>query len=252
MGQASQPREWDAVTYDALPLPHQTWGARLLARLPLRGDETVLDVGAGTGRDTEALLARLPRGHVIAVDGSAAMLEQLGKRLAGSDRLTVKRADLREPLELERTVDAVFSVATLHWLPDHDAVFRSLAPVLRPGGLLRIECGGAGNVAEVDRAVTNLGFASLNRAFRFADTGDTEASLAAAGFTDIEVKLVPDPARLQPGAQLESFLATVVLGPVLDPLEPGERPEVVRRVAAQLPRPEVDYVRLQMSATRAS
>jgi trans-aconitate 2-methyltransferase len=250
MSQASRPREWDAVTYDALPLPHQTWGARLLARLPLHGAETVLDLGAGTGRDTEALLERLPDGHVIAVDGSAAMLDQLGKRLARSDRLTVKRADLREPLELDRPVDAVFSVATLHWLPDHDVVFRSLAALLRPGGLLRIECGGAGNVAEVDRAVTSLGFPSLNRAFRFAGVAETEASLSAAGFTDIEVDLVPDPARLQAGAQLESFLATVVLGPLLDPMEPGQRPEVARRVAEALPRPEVDYVRLQMSARR--
>jgi|SRR5450631_4429767 trans-aconitate methyltransferase len=66
-----QLREWDAASYDALPLPHERWGQRLLATLPLRGDEIVLDVGAGTGRDTEALLRRLPGGHVIAVDGSA-------------------------------------------------------------------------------------------------------------------------------------------------------------------------------------
>ena len=102
----------------------------------------------------------------------------------------------------------------------------------------------------MDRAVTGLGFPSLNRAFRFADVADTEASLAAAGFTDIDANLVPDPARFEAGDQLESFLSMVVLGPVLDPLDPAERPEVVRRVAAALPRPEVDYVRLRISATR--
>jgi trans-aconitate 2-methyltransferase len=72
-----RPREWDAASYDPLPLPHERWGQRLLATLPLAGDETVLDVGAGTGRDTAALLDRLPRGRVVAVDGSAAMLEQI-------------------------------------------------------------------------------------------------------------------------------------------------------------------------------
>ena len=72
-----RPREWDAAAHDALPLPHEHWGRRLLEELPLRGDERVVDVGAGTGRDTEALLQRLPRGHVTAVDGSAAMLERL-------------------------------------------------------------------------------------------------------------------------------------------------------------------------------
>lgn len=79
-----QPREWDADSYDTLPLPHERWGQRLLATLPLRGDETVLDVGTGTGRDTEVLLRRLPDGHVIAVDGSAAMLARLRARLASA------------------------------------------------------------------------------------------------------------------------------------------------------------------------
>lgn len=80
------PREWDARSYDALQLPHERWGRQLLATLPLRGDERVLDAGAGTGRDTELLLERLPGGHVVAVDGSAAMLARSRDRLAGPSR----------------------------------------------------------------------------------------------------------------------------------------------------------------------
>lgn len=84
-------REWDAATYDALPLPHEQWGHRLLATLDLRGDERVVDVGAGTGRDTAALLERLPDGQVVAIDGSTTMLDRLRDRLGavGADRLTV-------------------------------------------------------------------------------------------------------------------------------------------------------------------
>src|SRR5579875_3682384 len=63
MTAAGRPREWDAAAYDALPLPHERWGRRVLGSLPLRGDECVLDAGAGTGRDTAALLGRLPRGR---------------------------------------------------------------------------------------------------------------------------------------------------------------------------------------------
>ncbi|HLI38967.1 MAG TPA: class I SAM-dependent methyltransferase [Streptosporangiaceae bacterium] len=254
MTAAGRPREWDAAAYDALPLPHERWGRRVLGSLPLRGDECVLDAGAGTGRDTAALLGRLPRGHVIAVDGSAAMLGRLRARLAdaGPDRLTVVQADLAAPLVLGRQVDAVFSVATLHWLPDHDAVFRSLAGLMRPGGVLRAEWGGAGNVASVEAALASLGLPPVNDACRFATADETARRLAAAGFTDVDVALVPDPVRLEPGAQLEAFLGTVVLGAVLERLPPAQRQRAVAGVAAALPGPVIDYVRLQASARRST
>ena len=251
-----RPREWDAAGYDALPLPHERWGRRLLDTLPLTGDETVLDVGAGTGRDTAALLGRLPRGQVVAVDGSAAMLTRLRERLRdeladpAGNRLTVVRANLAEPLVLGTPVDAVFSVATLHWLPDHPAVFRSLAGVLRPGGLLRAEWGGAGNCATVESALAALGLPPLNAACNFATDRETASRLRAAGFTDVDTALVPDPAWFEPGAQLEAYLGTVVLGSVLEAVPPGQRAEAVRQVAARLPEPAVDYVRLQASAQR--
>ncbi len=244
------PREWDAASYDSLPLPHKRWGARLLATLPLDGDEVVLDAGAGTGRDTEALLRRLPHGRVIAVDGSQAMLSRLRERLAGvpSDRLTVLHADLRERLPLDRPVDAVFSVATLHWLPDHRSVFARLRSALRAGGRLAAEFGGHGNLAAVDAALTDLGLPSVNGQLTFATAESTRAALAAAGFTDVDVDLRPDPAVFTERDQLEAFLAVVVLGTVLDPLPSTERRRVVLAVAARLPRPEVDYVRLTVHA----
>lgn len=244
------PREWDAAAYDSLPLPHERWGARLLAALPLEGHETVLDAGAGTGRDTALLLHRLPHGRVIAVDGSQAMLSRLRERLAEApaDRLTVLHADLRERLRLDQPVDAVFSVATLHWLPDHRSVFAQLRSILRPGGRLVAEYGGHGNLAAVDAALTALGLPTVNGRLTFATAEATRAALVAAGFTDLAVELEADPAVFTHRDQLEAFLATVVLGSVLDSLPSTERREVVRAVAARLPRPAVDYVRLRVHA----
>jgi len=68
-------RDWDARTYDRVADPQTRWGSVVLDRLPLEGDETVLDAGCGTGRVTEQLLERLPRGRVIAVDGSPSMID---------------------------------------------------------------------------------------------------------------------------------------------------------------------------------
>jgi SAM-dependent methyltransferase len=128
------PREWDARTYDSLPLPHLGWGLRTLGRLPLRGDERVLDAGCGTGRDTAGLLDRLPDGRVVAVDGSVRMLDQLRSRLAGRlGRVEVVRADLTGPLPFAGEVDAVGrSSTTSGWRSRPPAVDRAPRTGVRP------------------------------------------------------------------------------------------------------------------------
>jgi len=244
--------EWDARSYDALPLPHKRWGPAAIARLRLAGGETVADLGAGTGRDAEQLLTALPRGRVLAIDGSQQMLAQLNDRLAGQlDRLRVLQADLREPLPVTEPVDAVLSVATLHWLPDHTQVFSSVAGILRPGGQLVAEAGGEGNIAGVREALAGLGADDGKDIWNFAGAAETRERLAAAGFTSIEVGLVPDPAHFESADQIEAFLATVVLGAHLRDLPSAERRPFVRAVAARLEAPVIDYVRLQISAVRA-
>ncbi|HEY6463985.1 MAG TPA: class I SAM-dependent methyltransferase, partial [Polyangiaceae bacterium] len=66
--------DWDAGVYARVSAPQLAWGTKVLERLALRGDETVLDAGCGAGRLTELLAERLPRGHVVALDASAPML----------------------------------------------------------------------------------------------------------------------------------------------------------------------------------
>jgi trans-aconitate 2-methyltransferase len=111
-----------------------------------------------------------------------------------------------------------------------------------------MEWGGAGNCATVETALAAVGLPPLNAACNFATAGETAARLREAGFTDVRTALVPDPARFEPGAELEAYLGTVVLGSVLEPVPAGQRAAAVGQVAAALPEPAVDYVRLQASA----
>ncbi len=100
--------DWDAATYDRIADPMARWGGAVLDRLPLRGDERVLDAGCGSGRVTEQLLARLPAGHVIALDASAAMIDEARLRLAPfAGRVSYVLADLLEPLPVDPPVDAI-------------------------------------------------------------------------------------------------------------------------------------------------
>jgi trans-aconitate 2-methyltransferase len=247
----SGPRDWDAATYDRIADPMTRWGTTVLDRLPLAGDEAVLDAGCGSGRVTELLAQRLPSGRMIALDGSAAMLDEARIRLGPfASRVEYLLADLREPLPIAEPVDAIFSTATFHWLPDHAALFRNLAAVLRPGGRLVAQCGGAGNIASVVAILASIGD-GWTGPWTFATPAEIAARLDAAGFTAIDTWLQPEPTPLEPGPATEEFLRTVILGNHLARLPEAERGPFVAAVAARLPRPEIDYVRLNITARRA-
>ena len=247
-------REWDAETYDAVSDPQFEWGMEVLERLELRGDEVAVDAGCGSGRVTAEHADRLPEGRVIAVDGSAAMVGKAKERLG--DRATYLVSDLVE-LELPDPVDLVFSTATFHWIPDHDALFGRLRAALKPGGRLVAQCGGYGNVAHHTRAIAAVASApeygqhlSGGKAiWNFASPEETEPRLAAAGFAEARCWLQPKP--VQPSRPLE-FISTVTLGPILDQLPEEKRRPFAEAVLAEEGDPLVlDYVRLNIEAVAA-
>lgn len=211
--------------------------------------KTVLDAGCGTGQVTATLLERLPHGHVIALDGSLAMLDAARERFAGDPRVTFAHADLGAPLPTAvGTVDAIVSTSTLHWVRDHDALWRHLAMVLRQGGQLVVDCGGAGNIARVLEILDELGHP--DHPWTYATLEDTERRLAAAGFGDMRARLVPRVSRFATRDELDGFLTSVVLRLHVDALGPAAGAELVREVAARLPERELHWVRLEVVARR--
>lgn len=246
------PRDWDAATYDRVADPMARWGAAVLDRLPLDGDERVLDAGCGSGRVTELLAERLPRGKIVALDASPAMLAEARRRLARfGERVEYVVADLGLPLPLSQPVDAILSTATFHWVPDHDALFRNLAAVIRPGGRLAAQCGGAGNIASVRRVLASIGDGWLGES-HYETPEDTAERLRAAGFVDVRTWLTEEPTDFESGEPLETYLRTVILGAHVARLPERERDAFVRTVADRLPAPRIDYVRLNIDARRAA
>jgi trans-aconitate 2-methyltransferase len=198
------PRDWNAASYERMSAPLEAMGRDVLDRLELRGDERVLDAGCGTGRVTAALVERLPRGEVVAVDGSPAMVEEARRRLG--DAADIRVADLLE-LVLDEPADAILSTATFHWIKDHDRLFERLLNALNPGGRLAAQCGGAGNVAELDRAAKLVGARDPYTALKgwegpwnFASPQETAERLNRLGWVDVwtwshHVRVEPDDPR---------------------------------------------------------
>jgi trans-aconitate 2-methyltransferase len=251
-------RDWNADAYHRVSGPQVAMAAAVLDRLELRGDETVLDAGCGSGRVTRLLLERLPRGSVIAVDASAEMVARAREELAADPRADVRQADLAE-LRLadgEPRVDAAFSNAVFHWVPDHDALFARLAAALRPGGVLSAQCGGAGNVAALhDTALAAAADAGLAarfegwpRPWNFAGPEPTAERLRRAGFGDVDCWLEARP--VEPD-EPRAYLQTVCLGPHLERLAPNEHERYLDAVMTRIgQRPVLDYVRLNIVARR--
>jgi trans-aconitate 2-methyltransferase len=248
-------RDWDATSYDRVSTPQVEMAKAVLERLPLRGDETVLDAGCGSGRVTALLLERLPDGHVVAVDSAPSMVEHAREALPPS-RATVLCQSLTE-LILEEPVDAAFSNAVFHWIADHERLFQRLSAALRPGARLVAQCGGKGNIDAFRRLADEVAaeppyaehMSDFKGPWNYAAPEDTEALLAAAGFDEVRCWLEPWP--VSPENPLE-FARTVCLGNHLEalPEELRERyaEEVVRRSGAPL---TLEYVRLNIDARRS-
>ena len=241
-------RDWDAATYDPIANPKTRRGETVLERLGLTGSERVLDAGCGSGRVTERLLERLPAGSVVALDASPGMVDEARRRLvAFADRVEYVVADLARPLPIA-PVDAILSTATFHWIPDHEALFTNLAAVLRPGGQLVAQCGGAGNLAKVMAVIDALDpHRRLWRPWHFARPDETRRRLLAAGFRDVETWLNDEPTTL-PADTVADYLRTIVLGATLDRMPEADREPLVRAVADRLPDGHLDYVRLNIVA----
>lgn len=242
----------DGVTYDRISAPLERIGREVLGRLALTGGETVLDAGCGSGRVTGALMERLPRGHVIGIDGSPEMIDAARNRLGSTAELLVQ--DLTE-LDLDgRRVDAILSTATFHWLHDHARLFARLHAVLRPGGQLVAQCGGRGNTTELLAAIAAVAklepfaghLTGWAGPWNFAGPDETAALLRAAGFTGIRTWLVDKPA---PYDDLREWLRTNALTAHTSRLPEPLREPYIDAVFGQLgPDPSITYIRLNIDA----
>ena len=248
-------RDWDARTYDKVSTPHQAWAGALLDRLALTGSETVLDAGCGSGAVTAQLLERLPEGKVYAVDVAPSMVAHTQAAL-GDRGVEVFQQELTE-LSLPEPVDAIFSSATFHWIPDHPRLFAALHSALKPGGRLVAQCGGLGNIDAFRVLADRIAFeeapfapyfAGWQRPWTYAGAEETATRLSAVGFSDVETWLQDMPTPID---DPRTYARTIVLVRHVERLPPDLQDRFVDRVLELSPVPFVlDYVRLNMVAIR--
>lgn len=256
--------EWNADSYHRVSSPQTEWGRRVLSRLEVNGDERVIDAGCGTGKLTGALMARLPKGRLIAIDRSWNMLlvARANLRPDFGDRISFARVEM-PPLPFNAWADLVFSTATFHWVRDHAALFREVRGALRRGGRLFAQCGGGPNLQHARKLAEDLMhrppyapyFDDWKDVWEYATPEVTAQRLERAGFVDVHTSLEPAMTTLADEESYREFITTVIYNAHLARLPQGSLrlrfiDDVTALSATQDPPFTLDYWRLNMEARR--
>jgi len=207
--------QWNAAEYAANSAVQLAWARELIARLHLRGDEHILDVGCGDGKITAELAQAVPRGSATGVDASTPMIAFAREKFPSLDFQVM---DARQ-IQSAKSFDLIFSNAALHWVDDHAAFLRGAAGVLRTGGRLVVSCGGKGNGQDVVtalHAVMRLKrwrdyFRGMPLPYFFYAPADYQGWLPQTGFRASSVSLAPKDAIYDGFHGLATWLRTAWL-----------------------------------------
>jgi len=212
--------KWNAAEYAAHSAVQQSWARELIARLKLRGDERVLDVGCGDGKVTAEIAQAVPRGSVVGIDASAEMIGFAKKTFPTRKfpKLGFRVMDARK-IRFGRRFDLIFSNAALHWVDDHQAILCGMASLLKPGGRLIVSCGGKGNAQDVFIALRpelrrkswGKYFRKMPKPYFFYSPADYEKWLPEFGFKIQSLQLVPKDATYAGADGFTAWLRTTWL-----------------------------------------
>ena len=220
--------------------------------LAARPGEEILDLGCGDGQLTQRIAAT--GASVRGVDASAEMVAA-----ARSRGITADEARAEALPYADRSFDAVFSNAALHWVRNQDAMMAEVHRVLKPGGRFVAEMGGQGNIAAIRVALMAVlakhGYGDREDGVNYYPTPEGYTRrLTRHGFHVEQIALIPRPTPLAESG-MAGWLRTFRRG-VLDGLPESLRDTVVEETAALLApalRDEEgnwtgDYVRLRFIA----
>lgn len=172
----------------------------LLARSAVAVDESVLEIGCGTGAATVPFAETVgERGRVVGADISEPMLAGARQRIAesGLRNVTLLSVDAQVHRFEAGSFDLITSRFGVMFFADPVAAFRNLLPAARPGGRLCFACWGPLEenrhwLIPYEVALRHLGPPAPTPPhapgpLAFSEPGYVRSILEKAGFADIEI-----------------------------------------------------------------
>lgn len=211
---------WNAHDYAQHSRVQMGWAQELLNKLHLQGNEAVLDLGCGDGKITALIAAKVPKGKVVGIDNSDAMIQLARSKYPNSlnTNLFFELQDFRD-LSFNEQFDVVFSNAALHWVKDHRRVLERIQKVLRVNGRILLQMGGTGNAAGMVAAVDEVRsrnrwspfFHGFEFPYGFYGPEEYRTWLHEAGFIDLRVELIPKVSTYNSREEFEGWFRTTWL-----------------------------------------
>ena len=172
-----------AATYDEVAQLQCEMADRLIERIPLDANGTLVDFGCGTGYALEQLAA-FPRLERVGIDLAKGMIDHARARV-GPIRLIM--GDLEQTELADNSIDIAFSNAAIQWC-DAKTSFAEMARVLKPGGLLLASTFGSGTLREWKSAWHSIRDQN-QRIHDFESDQRLRNALVETGFEGIEIAL---------------------------------------------------------------
>lgn len=203
--------------YHRTSMEQQRWGFELLDKVPLKGDERVLDLGCGDGTITAEISRRVPKGSVLGIDKSKERIRIARKHfpVEAFPNLLFEIGDARD-LAFEGEFDTIFSNAVLHWINDQTSLLQRIKRSLRQGGKMFAQMGGKGNAAGILEVVEDIitstkwlpYFKDFSVPYTFYGISEYGALLMAAGFMIRRIEEFPRTMLHQGKDGLASWIST--------------------------------------------
>jgi trans-aconitate methyltransferase len=230
--------KWDSKLYKdkhAFVFEH---GESLVELLAAKPEETILDLGCGTGELTHAIAKHTP--NIIGMDYSPEMIASAKLSFPEIQFFVNDAANFN----FDSQFDSIFSNATLHWVLDYKSCAKSMFNNLQSDGKLVIEFGGKDNVGLIvnilRRYLDQFGYAEQSQLeqWYFPSIGEYCQVLEEVGFRVILAQHYDRPTELRESDNgikdwLEMFAKNFFIGvrpedksKILDLVQEGLRPRL--------------------------
>ncbi len=128
---------WDAEFYTRNSQVQYTLAMNTLKNYTFKGNENVLDIGAGPGQITAVIASKVPQGKVHGIDYAKKMINYAKQSYTATTNLSFSQADALD-FSFQQQFDLITSFNTMHWVNPQFIALENIFKHLKPNGFFLV------------------------------------------------------------------------------------------------------------------